>query len=100
MLKIKDLNVGYEKVQVLWDVSFNVKEGEIVTLLGSNGAGKSTTVKAIQGLLKPNSGSIRFTGKSINGLPVYQGIYETIISIGSLSYFRNWMSVKSSLLAL
>ncbi|MCW3133318.1 MAG: ABC transporter ATP-binding protein [Methanophagales archaeon] len=72
MLEIKGLNVAYDKVQVLWDVSFNINEGEIVTLLGSNGAGKSTTVKTIQGLLKSRSGSIRFMDKSIGGLPAYK----------------------------
>ncbi|MCW3130370.1 MAG: ABC transporter ATP-binding protein [Methanophagales archaeon] len=72
MLEIKKLNVGYDKVQVLWDVSFNINEGEIVSLLGSNGAGKSTTVKTIQGLLKSRSGSIRFMDKDIEGLPAYK----------------------------
>ncbi len=72
MLEIKELNVAYDKVQVLWDISFNINEGEIVTLLGSNGAGKSTTVKTIQGLLKSKSGSIRFMHKSIEGLPAYK----------------------------
>ncbi len=72
MLEIKDLNVSYEKVQVLWGVSFTVNEGEIVSLLGSNGAGKSTTVKTIQGLLKSKSGSIRFMDRNIEGLPAYK----------------------------
>ncbi len=72
MLEIKKLNVGYDKVQVLWDVSFNINEGEIVSLLGSNGAGKSTTVKTIQGLLKSKSGSIRFMDRNIEGLPAYK----------------------------
>lgn len=72
MLEIKELNVSYEKVQVLWGVSFTVNEGEIVSLLGSNGAGKSTTVKTIQGLLKSKSGSIRFMDKNIEGLPAYK----------------------------
>ena len=72
MLEIKKLNVGYDKVQVLWDVSFNINEGEIVSLLGSNGAGKSTTVKTIQGLHKSRSGSIRFMDKDIEALPAYK----------------------------
>ncbi|PXF53100.1 MAG: ABC transporter ATP-binding protein [Candidatus Methanophagaceae archaeon] len=72
MLEIKELNASYEKVQVLWGVSFTVNEGEIVSLLGSNGAGKSTTVKTIQGLLKSKSGSIRFMDRNIEGLPAYK----------------------------
>jgi len=78
MLEMKGLNVSYERVQVLWGVSFNIDAGEVVTLLGSNGAGKSTTVKTIQGLLKPGSGSIRFMNKSIGGLPAYKIVEEGI----------------------
>jgi branched-chain amino acid transport system ATP-binding protein len=65
-------------VKVVWDISFNIEEGEVVTLLGSNGAGKSTTVKTIQGLLKPGSGSIRFMNRSIDGLPAYRIVEEGI----------------------
>jgi len=72
MLELKDLKVAYEKVQVLWDISFSIKAGDVVTLLGSNGAGKSTTVKTIQGILKPKSGSIKFMDKHIEGLPAYK----------------------------
>lgn len=72
MLELKDLTVAYEKVQVLWDISFSIKAGDVVTLLGSNGAGKSTTVKTIQGILKPKSGSIKFMDKHIEGLPAYK----------------------------
>ena len=78
MLEMKGLNVSYERVQVLWGVSFNIDAGEVVTLLGSNGAGKSTTVKTIQGLLKPGAGSIRFLNKSIGGLPAYKIVEEGI----------------------
>jgi len=78
MLDIQDLSVYYDKVQVLWDVSFDIEEGEVVTLLGSNGAGKSTTVKTIQGLLKSKTGSIRFEDKHIEGLPAYKVVNEGI----------------------
>ncbi len=78
MLELKDLKVAYEKVQVLWDVSFSIKAGEVVTLLGSNGAGKSTTVKTIQGILKPKSGSIKFMDEHIEGLPAYKIVDEGI----------------------
>jgi branched-chain amino acid transport system ATP-binding protein len=72
MLELNGLSVFYERVQVLWEVSFSVHEGEVVTLLGSNGAGKSTTVKTIQGLLRPGAGNIRFMNRSITGLPPYR----------------------------
>ena len=78
MLELKDLKVAYEKVQVLWDVSFSIKAGDVVTLLGSNGAGKSTTVKTIQGILKPKSGSIKFMDKHIEGLPAYKIVDDGI----------------------
>jgi branched-chain amino acid transport system ATP-binding protein len=72
MLEVKDIDVSYGKVQVLWDVSFNVKEGEVVTLLGSNGAGKTTTIKSVQGLLAPKKGEIVFCGKRIERIPAYK----------------------------
>ncbi|MEA1999724.1 MAG: ABC transporter ATP-binding protein [Euryarchaeota archaeon] len=78
MLELKDLTVAYEKVQVLWDISFSIKAGDVVTLLGSNGAGKSTTVKTIQGILKPKSGSIKFMDKHIEGLPAYKIVDDGI----------------------
>ena len=98
MLEIKGLNVFYEKVQVLWDVSFNVKAGEVVTLLGSNGAGKSTTVKTIQGLLKPRSGSIRFTDKSIDGLSAYKIVGEGVALVPEGREIFPKMSVLENLI--
>lgn len=59
MLTLRNLDVFYGDAQALWDVSMEVTEGEIVTLLGSNGAGKSTTLKTISGLLHPRKGEIR-----------------------------------------
>jgi branched-chain amino acid transport system ATP-binding protein len=78
MLKIDKINVFYGKVQVLWDVSFQVKEGEVVTLLGSNGSGKSSTVKTLQGLLHPRKGTVEFCGKKIENLPAYRVVEEGI----------------------
>jgi branched-chain amino acid transport system ATP-binding protein len=65
MLKVSKLNVSYGKVQALHDVSFNVNKGEIVTIIGSNGAGKSTILKTIVGLVRGTSGSILFDGEEI-----------------------------------
>lgn len=56
MLKVNHIDVSYGDVQVLWDVSFEVKEKEILVLIGANGAGKSTTLKSISGLLRPSQG--------------------------------------------
>lgn len=62
MLEVKNINVSYGLVRVLWDVSFRVEEGEIVATVGSNGAGKTTTLRTISGLLRPSAGSIEFNG--------------------------------------
>ena len=67
MLEIKDLHVSYGGVQALRGVSLNVPDGKIVTLIGANGAGKSTTLTAIAGLVKPSAGSIEFNGANITG---------------------------------
>ena len=65
MLEVSGLNVYYGNIHALKDVSFSVEEGEIMTLIGANGAGKSTTLLTLSGLKKPQSGSIRFLGKEI-----------------------------------
>ena len=65
MLKVEDLHVYYGSIHAIKGVSFEVNEGEIVTLIGANGAGKSTTLKSIAGLVKPSSGSILFKGEEL-----------------------------------
>ncbi|MEY2634247.1 MAG: hypothetical protein RIS75_187 [Actinomycetota bacterium] len=72
MLEVKDLSVAYGKIVAVKSLSLEVHEGEIVTLLGSNGAGKSTTLRAISGLLPPRSGSISFEGQSLVGVPGHE----------------------------
>jgi len=68
LLEIRDLVVRYGEIEALRSVSLDVDEGQVVTLLGANGAGKSTTLRAISGLAKPAAGDILFDGKSIAGL--------------------------------
>jgi branched-chain amino acid transport system ATP-binding protein len=68
LLEIRDLVVRYGEIEALRGISLNVGEGQVVTLLGANGAGKSTTLRAISGLAKPASGDILYDGKSIAGL--------------------------------
>jgi branched-chain amino acid transport system ATP-binding protein len=72
LLEVKDLNTFYGMSHVLQGISLNVDHGEIVTLLGRNGMGKSTTLKSVMGLVKPNSGSVVFEGKNITGNPPYK----------------------------
>jgi branched-chain amino acid transport system ATP-binding protein len=79
LLRVRDLNVAYGEVQVLWDVALDVRVGEIVALVGANGAGKSTLLSTISGLLKPLSGSIEFSGRQIAGAGT-QGIVDLGIS--------------------
>jgi branched-chain amino acid transport system ATP-binding protein len=67
LLEVKNLKVGYGKIIAVKDISITVNQGEIVTLIGSNGAGKSTTLRTISGLLKPKSGEILFEGNRIDG---------------------------------
>ena len=67
MLKVNDINVYYGSIHAIKGVSFEVKQGEIVTLIGANGAGKSSTLRAIAGLVKPASGNIVFEGDDITG---------------------------------
>jgi branched-chain amino acid transport system ATP-binding protein len=67
LLELENVTATYGKVAALHDVSFHIEEGEIVTLLGANGAGKSTTLRVISGLLKPRAGTVRFLGQSIAG---------------------------------
>ena len=79
MLKINDMNVYYGAIHALKGISLEINEGEIVTLIGANGAGKSTTLRTISGLLKPKTGTIEFEGKNIAGMPA-QNIVKAGIS--------------------
>lgn len=67
MLKVENINVYYGNIHAIKDISFQVNQGEIVTLIGANGAGKSSTLRAISGLVKPKSGKILFKGEDITG---------------------------------
>ncbi|MBR1859090.1 MAG: ABC transporter ATP-binding protein, partial [Selenomonadaceae bacterium] len=81
MLDIKDINVYYGAIHAIKGISLTVNEGEIVTLIGANGAGKSTTLRTISGLLKPKTGSIEFINKNIAGLPAHQIVKEGISQV-------------------
>jgi branched-chain amino acid transport system ATP-binding protein len=72
MLEVRQLNTGYSGSQVLFDVEFYVRSGEVVTLLGRNGMGKSTTINSVMGILKPTKGHIVFDGREVAGLPAFR----------------------------
>ena len=78
ILEIKDLNVSYGGIKAVKDISFVVPKGEVVTLIGANGAGKSSTLRSIVGLVKPESGSIQFNGQELSGMPTDQIVAKGI----------------------
>ncbi|MBR0061662.1 MAG: ABC transporter ATP-binding protein [Selenomonadaceae bacterium] len=81
MLEVKDINVYYGAIHAIKGISLAVEQGEIVTLIGANGAGKSTTLRTISGLLKPKTGEINFLGKSIAGMPAHKIVREGISQV-------------------
>ncbi|MFL7814131.1 MAG: ABC transporter ATP-binding protein [Anaerolineales bacterium] len=98
MLELKNLDSGYDFLQVLWGVSFTVENGEFIALIGPNGAGKSTTLRTIAGLVKPMGGDILFNGKSIKNVPPHLISRMGISYVSeSLNLFTD-MSVEENLL--
>ena len=97
LLELKQLDSGYGFLQVLWDISLSVDEGEFVALIGPNGAGKSTTLKTISGLVEPQGGEILFAGDSIGGLEGHLVCRKGVAFISEeLNLFVN-MTVKENL---
>ena len=78
MLKIKDLNINYGGINAVRDVSFEVEEGSIITLVGANGAGKSSILRSIAGVVTPKSGTIKFCGEDITGKSAEQVVKKGI----------------------
>ena len=81
ILSVKDINVYYGAIHAIKDVSLEVNEGEIVTLIGANGAGKSTTLQTISGLLRSKTGGILFCGKSIAHMPSHKIVEQGIAQV-------------------
>jgi branched-chain amino acid transport system ATP-binding protein len=98
MLSVENIDVRYGDLQVLWDVSFEVREREIVVLVGANGAGKSTTLKAISGILKPSSGSIRFDGVHLDQVPSDKVIGYGVVHVPEARRLFREMSVEENLI--
>lgn len=80
LLSVKDLHVSYGAIKAVRGISFDINEGEIVTLIGANGAGKSTTLNTVSGLIKPDSGSVEFDGASIVGVPAHKVMQRGLAS--------------------
>jgi branched-chain amino acid transport system ATP-binding protein len=97
MLEIKNLAVFYGDVQVIWEVSFDVKQGEIVALIGANGAGKSTILKTISGILRPKKGEVLFEGKPIYKIDPYKLIEFGIVHVPEARRLFVDMTVEENL---
>ena len=96
MLQVNNINVFYNQLQALWDVSIEVNQGEFLTVLGSNGAGKSTLLKAISGINIPAAGSITFKGVQINGLLPYKICELGLVQIPQAEIFPD-MKISENL---
>ena len=98
MLEVENVSAAYGLIQILWDVSFKIKEKEIVSIIGPNGAGKTTLVKTIMGLLPAKNGTIRFKGENIEKLPTYEIVKKgvTLIPEGREIFPR--MTVEENML--
>jgi branched-chain amino acid transport system ATP-binding protein len=81
MLEVKNLHVYYGAIHALKGINFHVEEGEIVALIGANGAGKSTTLSTISGLLQPRTGSVTFRGEDITLTPAEQTVQKGIVQV-------------------
>jgi len=81
MLEVTNVSSGYGMVQILWNVSFKIKEKEIVSIIGPNGAGKTTLVKTVAGLLTAKTGTIRFNGANVEKLPPYEIVKRGITMV-------------------
>lgn len=97
MLKVEGLNVFYGDLQVLWDVSFEVRAKEILVLVGANGAGKSTTLKTISGILAPRTGSITFDGVRLDLVPADRIIRHGVVHVPEARRLFREMSVEENL---
>jgi branched-chain amino acid transport system ATP-binding protein len=98
MLELKDLAVNYGSIQALHDVSLKVEKGAIVTLIGANGAGKSTTLRTISGLLKARHGSIRYEGEEITNHPPHRIVERGISQVPEGRMIFANLTVRENLL--
>ncbi|MDY0220075.1 MAG: ABC transporter ATP-binding protein [Desulfobacterium sp.] len=98
MLKVDGINVFYGDLQVIWDVTFQVKEKEIVVLVGANGAGKSTTLKTISSLLTPQKGTVEFDGVRLDQLPANKIIEYGLVHVPEARRLFPDMNVEENLI--
>jgi branched-chain amino acid transport system ATP-binding protein len=97
LLQVNNLVTSYGKIEALKGISIEVEQGEIVTLIGANGAGKSTTLKTISGQLKPSSGTMEFDGKAIGGMPAHKVAELGIVQVPEGRRIFSRMTVDENL---
>lgn len=97
MLSVRDLHVSYGAIKAVRGISFDIKQGEIVTLIGANGAGKSTTLNIVAGLIRPDSGSIEFKGQSIVGVKSHKVVERSMALCPEGRRVFSQMSVSENL---
>lgn len=97
LLELKNIVASYGNIKALKGISLSVEEGKIVTLIGANGAGKSTTMKTIMGVMKPGEGDILFEGKSIRGKKPYQVVSEGVVLVPEGRQILQTMTVAENL---
>jgi branched-chain amino acid transport system ATP-binding protein len=98
MLEVENVSAAYGLIQILWDVSFKIREKEIVSIIGPNGAGKTTLVKTIMGLLPAKNGTIRFKGENIEKLPTYEIVKKGVTLIPEGREIFPKMTVEENML--
>ena len=97
ILKVDNINVYYGAIHAIKGISFEVNEGEIVTLIGANGAGKSTTLQTVSGLLRFRTGSIEFNGENISHVPAHKLVYKGLAQVPEGRRIFLQMSVEENL---
>ncbi len=97
LLEVRDLQVAYGHIEAVQGISFDVKAGEIRTLVGANGAGKSTTLLALSGLVKPKAGSIRFEGEELTALKTHQIVERGLVQVAEGRAILTTLTVRENL---
>lgn len=98
MLKVENLKLGYDNVPVIFDVSLEVHEKEVVSIVGSNGAGKSTILRGLSGVIKPMAGTITFMGETINHVPAYRLVEMGMAHVPEGRQLFGKLSVRENLM--
>jgi branched-chain amino acid transport system ATP-binding protein len=97
LLEVRDLQVAYGHIEAVQGISFDVNAGEIRTLVGANGAGKSTTLLALSGLVKPQAGSIRFEGEELTALKTHQIVERGLVQVAEGRAILTTLTVRENL---